>query len=89
MNFMQELSRPQAWWFTSVKAKQKRKKKQKTPNRKSPRRGARNLPPQHRASPRASTVRCEATSCGARQRSPGAAAAASCAPPAGALLLTA
>uniref|UniRef100_A0A7N5K7S6 RCAN family member 3 n=1 Tax=Ailuropoda melanoleuca TaxID=9646 RepID=A0A7N5K7S6_AILME len=43
---MQELSRRQAWWFMSAKAKPKRKKKQKTPNRKLPRRGAPNLQPQ-------------------------------------------
>nr|XP_005900775.1 PREDICTED: calcipressin-3 isoform X5 [Bos mutus] len=46
MNFTQEPSPHQAWWFTSVKVKLKRKKKQKTPNRKSPRHGAQNLRPQ-------------------------------------------
>uniref|UniRef100_A0A8C7C4T6 RCAN family member 3 n=1 Tax=Neovison vison TaxID=452646 RepID=A0A8C7C4T6_NEOVI len=43
----QERSPRQAWWFTSAKVKLKRKKKQKTPNRKLPRRGAPNLQPQH------------------------------------------
>uniref|UniRef100_A0A8C6DCN5 RCAN family member 3 n=1 Tax=Moschus moschiferus TaxID=68415 RepID=A0A8C6DCN5_MOSMO len=46
MNFTQEPSPHRAWWFTSVKVKLKRKKKQKTPNRKSPRPGAQNLRPQ-------------------------------------------
>ncbi|KAM9687156.1 calcipressin-3 isoform 2-T3 [Trichechus inunguis] len=46
-NFMQELSRHQAWWFMSAKVKLKRKKTQKTPNRKSPRQGAPTLRPQH------------------------------------------
>ncbi|XP_053516467.1 calcipressin-3 isoform X2 [Artibeus jamaicensis] len=45
-NSTQELSRHPALWSMSVKAKLKRKKKQKTPNRKLPRRGALNLPPQ-------------------------------------------
>ncbi|KAL2773179.1 calcipressin-3 isoform 4 [Daubentonia madagascariensis] len=46
-NFTQELSRHLAWWFMSVKVKLKRKKKQKTPNRKLPRQGALHLQPQH------------------------------------------
>ncbi|XP_057161326.1 calcipressin-3 isoform X2 [Ursus arctos] len=67
----QELSRRQAWWFMSAKAKPKRKKKQRTPNRKLPRRGAPNLQPQHWVSPRPSMGRCEASGCGARQLPPG------------------
>ncbi|XP_021570181.1 calcipressin-3 isoform X7 [Carlito syrichta] len=46
-NFMQELSRHLAWWFMSVKVKQKRKKRQKTRNRRLPRQGVPNLQPQH------------------------------------------
>uniref|UniRef100_A0ABI8ACC0 RCAN family member 3 n=4 Tax=Felidae TaxID=9681 RepID=A0ABI8ACC0_FELCA len=64
---MQELSRHPAWWFMSVTVKLKRQKKQKTPNRKLPRRGAPNLQPQHWVSPRPSMGRCEAAGCGARQ----------------------
>ncbi|PNJ20701.1 RCAN3 isoform 10 [Pongo abelii] len=45
-NFTRERSRHPAWWFMSVKVKLKRKKKQKTPNRKLPRRGAPTLRPQ-------------------------------------------
>ncbi|XP_037674189.1 uncharacterized protein LOC119520420 [Choloepus didactylus] len=59
-NYMQEPSQPQVWWFMSVKAKLKRKKKQKAPNRKLPRQGALSLQPQPRMSPRPSTARCEA-----------------------------
>uniref|UniRef100_A0A673T0W1 RCAN family member 3 n=1 Tax=Suricata suricatta TaxID=37032 RepID=A0A673T0W1_SURSU len=43
----QERSPRRAWWFTSVTVKPKSKEKQKTPNRKLPRRGAPNLQPQH------------------------------------------
>uniref|UniRef100_A0A2I3H5U7 RCAN family member 3 n=1 Tax=Nomascus leucogenys TaxID=61853 RepID=A0A2I3H5U7_NOMLE len=46
-NFTRERSQHPAWWFMSVKVKLKRKKKQKTPNRKLPRRGAPTLRPQH------------------------------------------
>ncbi|XP_008573194.1 PREDICTED: calcipressin-3 [Galeopterus variegatus] len=44
-SFMQELSQPRAWWFTSAKAKRRRKKKPKAPNRKLPRHGAPSLLP--------------------------------------------
>lgn len=59
-NFTQERSRRQAWWSTSVRVRLKRKKKQKTPNRKLPRRGAPTLQPRRWARPRPSRVRCEA-----------------------------
>lgn len=59
-NFTQERSRRQAWWSTSVRVRLKRKKKQKTPNRKLPRRGAPTLQPRRWAPPRPSRVRCEA-----------------------------
>ncbi|XP_004394802.1 PREDICTED: calcipressin-3 isoform X5 [Odobenus rosmarus divergens] len=47
MSSMLERSQRRAWWFMSAKVKLKRKKKQKTPNRKLPRRGAPSLQPQH------------------------------------------
>ncbi|KAM6219858.1 calcipressin-3 [Rhynchocyon petersi] len=47
MSFMQELSQHQVWWFMSVKVRLKKKKKQKAPNRKSPRQGALTLHLQH------------------------------------------
>lgn len=66
-NFMQELSRHQVWWFTSAKVKLKRKKTQKTRNRKLRRQSALSLPPPPWGSPRPSTVCCETPGCGARQ----------------------
>uniref|UniRef100_A0A8C8ZUB9 RCAN family member 3 n=1 Tax=Prolemur simus TaxID=1328070 RepID=A0A8C8ZUB9_PROSS len=47
-NCMREPSRHLAWWFMSVRVKLKRKKKQKTPNRKLLRQGALHLRPQRR-----------------------------------------
>uniref|UniRef100_A0A5F9D941 NIPA like domain containing 3 n=1 Tax=Oryctolagus cuniculus TaxID=9986 RepID=A0A5F9D941_RABIT len=47
MNCTREPSRHPVWWFTSVKVKLRRKRRQKTPSRKSPRPGALSLQPRH------------------------------------------
>lgn len=58
-SFTRERIRRQAWWFMSAKVKPRRKRKQRTPNRKSPRQGAPKRQPQASASLRTSTVLCE------------------------------